>query len=69
MHHVRVHAFRVRSHDRDLAVDVRRVVGYQAECSCGARGRVLPSVREARSSTSELRHEPGVGEGAGMTSH
>ncbi len=35
-HHATVGPARIRYHDSDLCCDVRRVVGYQARCACGA---------------------------------
>jgi hypothetical protein len=47
-HHARIVPVRVREHDAALGVDVSRIVGYRAKCSCGWRSKLRRNVREAR---------------------
>jgi len=47
-HHVKIRPVRLRGYSAELDCDTSRIVGYRAECSCGARSRVAASVRAAR---------------------
>lgn len=47
-HKITTKPVRVHSFDKALVCDTVRIVGFRAACTCGERGPVRRSVREAR---------------------
>lgn len=53
-HRVTVRPLRVYAWNDELECQTVRIVGYRAACSCGYRGRVVPTISSARPDV--LRH-------------